>query len=409
MTLDLVGLASRMDELVNALEIGVRQREQRLGHAASLLGKVDATKLADALDHAEHANWLMALPVEPPATRRPAPSLIDAYAVLATDGSSIDVDRHSPATCYLINIGHAWLHYGESTADLGTDAELAFTDERLSLGDNVNASKESVMTGNLLDAYRTAREMLTLADLAATRSLSRPLVCLLDGQLVLWGLKESELSSSAQEQIFDQGVLKALDSLYGLARDGRLAIGSYISLPGGREVTNSLRIAACPREPYANCRDCPRQPGGPRPCDDVAGGADRHLFARLLAEGERSAVFRRYSTSTDFVHADKVYADRGHELRFFYLKVSGGEIGRVEVPEWVAADPAALDLVHAVVLDQCARGNGYPLVLQEAHEQAVIDGADRRSFTALVDREMEQRGIWSPSSGKAMSKRRRMI
>jgi hypothetical protein len=408
MTLDLVRLAGQIDALVGALEEEAIRREQRLATAAALLAQLSNADLLAAVAHAEHTIWLLAEPLEPLSTRRGVPPT-QTYAALATDGSSIDIDRHGPATCYLVNVGHAWLHYRASEAELGNEPELAFASERLTLADGRNASKESVMTGNLLDAYRTAREMLRLADLAEERSAERPLVAMLDGQFVLWGLKESELSSAAQARIFDEGVFAALDRLRALAGAGRFALGSYISRPGGREVTNSLRIAACPREPHADCQDCPRRPDYSRPCDDVAGGVDRHLFERLLDEGERSAIFCRRSQSSDFVHSDDLYGDRGHAMRFFYLRVAGGEVARVELPEWVAEDAAAVDLLQAAVLDQCARGGGYPVVLQEAHEQAVIDAVDRRSFAALVERELEHRGRLGEHSGKSLSKRRRTI
>ena len=64
---------------------------------------------------------------------------------------------------------------------------------------------------------------------------------------------------------------------------------------------------------------------------------------------------------------------------FFYIN-TGEEIGRVELPSWTAKDKKTLDLVHSVILDQCKRGRGYPISLMEAHEQAVISGADRRYF-----------------------------
>jgi len=265
------------------------------------------------------------------------------------------------------------------------------------------------MTGNLLDAYRTALELLRLAELADGYEGASPLVALLDGQLVLWGIKESELSSTAQSLIFDDGVLSALDRLRSLARSRRLAVASYISGPAGREVTNSLRIASCPREGGADCRDCPRRSDGSRPCDDVAGGSDGDLFEGYLEPGERSALFRRQAGSSDLVNADRRYELAGHGLRFCYLRLPEGETARLEMPEWVAEDAGALDLLHFAVIDQARLGAGYPMVLQEAHEQAVIDGSDRRTFAALVDRGLELRGTRVTSSGKSLSKRRRAI
>ncbi|MGI8549710.1 MAG: DNA double-strand break repair nuclease NurA [Dehalococcoidia bacterium] len=409
MTLDLVQLAGRIDGLVSTFEQELRAREARIARARSLLDEIENEALAAAVGRAQHANWLMVLPVEPIGMHRAVQPLDAGYATLATDGSSIDIDRHGPATCYLINIGHACLHYGAAEADLGNEPELTFASDRLLLADRTNASKESVMTGNLLDAYRTAREMLRLAQLALERRTIRPLVALLDGQFVLWGVKEAELSSSAQAAIFEDGILVALDRLRDLALAGNFALGSYISRPAGREVINSLRVGVCPRKPYADCLDCPRRADLSRPCDDVAAGSDQHLLASLLSEGERKAIFRRVSPSADFIHTEKRYEAGGHGMRFFYLKVAGGEIGRVELPEWVAEDGAAVDLLHATVLDQCARGDGYPVVLQEAHEQAVIDIVDRRSFAALIERELERRGQFPQFSAKSISKRRRTI
>jgi hypothetical protein len=409
MTLDFVRLAPRISELLEFLHHDSLVRNQRLREGERLMESVSNERLEDALGIAVNANWLLARPEEPLDTHRAVPPLTIPYAALATDGSSIDVDRHAPAACYVLNIGHAWLDYGFADVDLGGDPEIEFAEAHLLSGDNQNASKESAMTGNLLDAYRTAREMLRLQALAERHNSSSVVVALLDGQFVLWGLKETELSSQAREAIYEHGVIHALDGLRSLSEGSRLTLGSYVSRPAGREVTNTLRILACPRPGGANCRDCPRRPDGARPCDDVAGGTDADLFARVLAEGERSALFSRFSLISDLSHADSRYTAAGHGLRFFYLRIPGGEIARIETPEWVTATPSAVDLLQAAVLDQCERGGGYPLVLQEAHEQAVIDTSARRTFSLLLERQMDERGHWAAPSGKSWSKRRRTI
>ena len=79
---------------------------------------------------------------------------------------------------------------------------------------------------------------------------------------------------------------------------------------------------------------------------------------------------------------------RSHRVHFFYVNVEE-EIARVEVPGWVAADRALLDLTHTLVMDNARRGGGYPVVLQEAHEQAVVTGADREAFQNMVERALE--------------------
>ena len=128
---------------------------------------------------------------------------------------------------------------------------------------------------------------------------------------------------------------------------------------------------------------------------------DRDLFWRLLGEGERSAIFARVDPSP---------GDPGRvpDPAFFYLRTET-EIARVEMPDWTASDPALVDLVHTVALDQCRRGSGYPTVLIEAHEQAVVNGRDRRSFVAMVESALAGRGITPRTSEKNLSKTIRRI
>ena len=94
--------------------------------------------------------------------------------------------------------------------------------------------------------------------------------------------------------------------------------------------------------------------------------------------------------------------------RFFYLNV-GSEIARVEVPPWTADDPAQLDLVQAVVLDQCQKGLGYPNVLARAHDQAVVSGQDRMAFEYLRDAMQTREGVPPRASEKLHAKRIRAV
>ncbi|MBI2759934.1 MAG: DNA double-strand break repair nuclease NurA, partial [Chloroflexi bacterium] len=189
-----------------------------------------------------------------------------------------------------------------------------------------------------------------------------------------------------------------------------IAFGAYTSAPGTSEVVNALRVAACPLDEVA-CTRCPGLTLCERPCDEVGPTNDAELFWSLLAPGERSAVFRTRSRA--FLRSDEQaqppwYEQEGHTVGFFYLRVAN-EIARVELPLWAADDPARVSLLHAALLDQCAKGPGYPVVLQEAHEQAVITTVDRRSFTALLEREIEQSGAIPHGSAKSKSKRVRSI
>ncbi|GAI97134.1 unnamed protein product, partial [marine sediment metagenome] len=125
------------------------------------------------------------------------------------------------------------------------------------------------------------------------------------------------------------------------------------------------------------------------------------LFLNLLAEGERSALF---------ISPSKIVEKRYglHRIYFFYLRVDD-EVARVEIPQWVATDKELLNLVHALVLDQCRRGLGYPVALSEAHEQAVVTAADREQFWQLVDSSLVEENMPSLTSAKSQSKRTRWV
>jgi hypothetical protein len=185
-----------------------------------------------------------------------------------------------------------------------------------------------------------------------------------------------------------------------LNRRKHLAIASYISFPRSTEVVNLLRLAVCPHLPV----DCDRYCSGKfeaRECDVVAGLLDRDLFTNLLAPGQRSALFSSRSSVVA-----KYYGD--NEVNFFYVRLDG-EVARVEVPLWVADDEKLVGLVHSTILDQCHRGLGYPVALSEAHEQAVVNVADRQQFWELVEQVLIADGIFLESSAKSESKRARWI
>ena len=59
-----------------------------------------------------------------------------------------------------------------------------------------------------------------------------------------------------------------------------------------------------------------------------------------------------------------------------------------------------------MLVRQCELGMGYPVAISEAHEQAVISGHDREEFRRLTIKLLEQRGLPTPESAKATSKRR---
>jgi len=158
-----------------------------------------------------------------------------------------------------------------------------------------------------------------------------------------------------------------------------------------------MRASLCPH-PVSLCQNnCNHNRSIQSPCEISNNILDREVFSNLLREGERSPVYR-----TDPQAAQEYYGE--HQVYFYYLN-SGEEIARIEIPGWVAKDERLLSLGHSLIMEQCKKGNGYPVAISEAHEQAVINGSDRYLFKEMVNQALERQGINTYSSQKDRSKK----
>lgn len=381
--------------MVARLRSGRAERRERLLFALDTLRRqaADPTELMRKLA-TKRTTWLVAGLTGALDERYPAPPPPPEFTVIASDGSHVDVDRHRSVRCYLINIGSVILHYGASpAATLESFPTLYGEDKDLVIASGTG--REQSVAGALLGIKRGVEEVRELSRLAKA-SAGSPTLALLDGTLIMWNLEAyPEFVSDA---LLVTGFLSHLDDIMNQSGSGNpLAVASYISFPRSTDVVNVLRVALCPGEPV----DCDRcLTGNHRECDRMSGISDRELFSELLNVGERSALFisessilRRYGP---------------HQVYFFYLRV-GDEIARVEVPRWVATNESLLNLVHTLVLDQCRRGHGYPVALSEAHEKAVLSGADREYFWRLVESALVAEHLTTATSAKSQSKRTRWI
>jgi hypothetical protein len=290
------------------------------------------------------------------------------------------------------------LHYGENPdAHITSEACIYFGDD-LALIDPASGRVELV-EGPLLGVKRAVAECAMLDDIAAKQSPGRVALAMVDGSLVLWGLSPRDYEGFIREELLDKEYLGAFDRMKRRSDGGRFALCACTSFPRNTEVVNALRVHVCGCDPV-DCERC-RAEGRDRECDDLAGITDSALFDAVLDTGQRSAVFLSGSK-----YVRQYY--REHQIHFFYLK-SEDEMLRVEVPQWVAGCDDLLGLVHALVLDQCRRGLGYPAALMEAHEKAVVTAADREAFRLLVEQAMVERGVDMQTSGKSRSKRTRWV
>ncbi len=342
-------------------------------------------------------SWLVARLREEPCLVISAPGVPDVHTVYASDSSQIVTDRHEIALCYLLNVGLITLHYSpDAHAVLTSRPILAHPDE--SLLDDF-PQETAAISPRRLGLRRQLSEYEALAELAETQDAEIPAVALFDGSLILW-----QLDTESPE--FRSDTLNALTAYWEAFRECRVPIVGYISLPGSRDVLNALRVSACPH-PQSRCESyCPDSVKRhadyvPPPCAGTERITDEELFALMLKPGERSAVFESAAKILE------AYSET-QKIDFYYLH-TGFEIARVEIPRWVADDPELLNRTHALCLDQAYKGNGYPVALAEAHEQAMIRGPERDVFFYLMECRMAEFGLPVRTTRKALSKRARRV
>ena len=316
---------------------------------------------------------------EPLDNALPVPALPERLTLVAADGSQIYPDRHGLAFYYIINVGSIVFRHGSRQAPAVATAPRLFYRE-----DQVYPAGQPV-TSDLVGVQRNLAEMQVLADLALAEPPDGPSrLALGDGPLLIW-LQRVELPAGWQERVLAD-YLNCLDRL----RAGGVAVAGFTSRPFSAEVIALLYLAQLePDERHAVASLAET---------DYRGLTDRALFG-FLKPGERSALFVRGTA------ANQDFRAQGHEVFFFYLN-TGGDLARVEVPEWVARQTRWLELVHAAVYDQCLCNNGYPYVLTRADEQAVILGQEREVLEEMIMRAMVRHGMpWPELSHKAQQKR----
>jgi hypothetical protein len=289
---------------------------------------------------------------------------------------------------FLLNVSQVGFQYGtREEPHLHTEPRLRFQDD---LSAHVDEAL-GTMTTELVSALRDELELELLLDAARTTQVDgRPLVALADGTLIRWMIRGMK-----NEAVEETLIARYTEHLHAFQHEER-PLASYVSMPATTEVVNLLRFvvgelnAPAPEGMEVSPTDPP-----------LDGLLDRHVFDAVLDPGERSATFG--STS----HIQRSYP-KGSEVHYFYLKVPSttgpGEMGRVEVPKWVADDPALLDRIHATILRECEKGDGYPLALSEAHERAVIRASEREAFFRLMERRLRRAGLSPTDSRKRRAK-----
>ena len=286
------------------------------------------------------------------------------YSVLAVDGSQVYPDRHiSGAGCFLVNTGGCLIDYQTNSKSLVS----FFSNPEVFLPQDVIQNKIT-FSSDLVDLKREELEFKKLFE-KSKDYIGKKFISFVDGSLIFWHLegKQQEV-----KDLFLNCYLSYLNKFY----ENNILIAGYISFPKSRELVNLIRLGLC-RFTCADCIACHSQ-YETFPCKEVDSLIDTQVVKFFLKPCERTTIF--YSKS-------KIVQYYPEPLRpcFFYLNV-GQEIARIEVPAWIAKNKEHLDFICKAAVDQSEKGHGYPVVLAESHEQAVVKGADRDFFHHLIQK-----------------------
>ena len=355
-----------------------------------------SAKVERAVEH--NQNLRCALPVSESLTASfTCPELPENAVLLAADGSQINPDPHSAADYYVINVGGILLDLGQSAAP------ETFIETKLRYGDDMHTKYGSVSSvqvamerdlaerqylskwvGDYLAKYRIqidAEETDSIKNMresAQSVSKNSPLIITLtDGPLELWGVGDK---SGKDAEVVQKAFKEYKETLHQLDEYGAVTAG-YVDKPRADLVVRLLELAHLEENHLSEAGHNRR----------FRGVADSDLFASRLGPGERSAVFGIQSkTRSEY--------PRNLTLHFFYLNVGRAEhpwLARVEIPAWVAENPAKLEALHAVLIQQCQTlgAKGYPYLLHRSHEIAVVTYEEKDLLTDMINQERRRRGI----------------
>ncbi len=296
---------------------------------------------------------------------------VQPYTIISSDGSQIYPDRHEGISCGLINIGTVVIPYRNN----GLGVEL--TSEPILV--LPHTYPEGISPHDAISIQRQGYELKYAAAKASSHVDTQAV--LFDGSLIFWHL---------QAIIGFEAIIQNYCGSLGILESQAIPYGFYISAPKSKDLLNLVRLQLCNFIPsneaaYASVSAC----------------TDSTIMHHHLKVGERSIFFKSSAPVTLFYPVSQ-------QPYFCYLRTSV-EVGRLELPAWLVQDTTLCAQFIAQVADQLEKGNGYPIALAEAHEQAVVKGPDRELFYMLLAQSgMHMQRSWLPSA-KQIHKNRPLV
>jgi len=289
-------------------------------------------------------------------------------SVFSTDGSTLEADRDLPIEFAAINVGYVNINYGDDSGAEFDSALSFYPDPKIQEIDSRVLSDV-----NSMSALRHVMEMEYLADKMEAFKTDSIKLGFIDGNFYP-NFALSHINNNSLKQLLITRLKAVAERVVSLAKDNTYII-SYNSSPKSVHITSKMdtKISSDFR--------------------------DSEIFTELLEDNQRSAVFNEISKDTDEKSLTPV--------SFIYLNNSY-EIAKIEYIK-DTIDKDAMDKIHSLVLSQVKKGNGYPKILIESHEQAVISQSDRKSISILTERELNANKLKYTTTQKYQSKQSRNI
>ena len=297
-----------------------------------------------------------------------AAETLENNSVFSTDGSTLEADRDLPIEFAAINVGYVNINYGDDPKAEFDSALSFYPDPKIKEIDSRVLSDV-----NSMSALRHLMETEYLIDKMEDFKTDSIKLGFVDGNFYP-NFALSHINNNSLKQLLIKRLKVVAERVMSLAKHNTYIV-SYNSSPKSVHITSKMdtKISSDFR--------------------------DSEIFTELLKDNQRSAVFNETSDDTDEKSLNPV--------SFVYLKNSY-EIAKVEfIKDTINKD--AMDKIHSLILSQVQKGNGYPKILIESHEQAVISQSDRKSISILTERELNANNLKYTTTQKYQSKQSRNI
>lgn len=380
--LDFLKLAKLVSSLGADCLVEMQEQENALEAAQAAFAAAGENTMAFRDKMLENSPWVLwptARPLEELALVEVV-STIDtetqSWTAIGVDGSQIMPSHHEVHSCYLLNVGMARISYGHSLAPLLLSEPRLYArpDDLYPLVDRRRVHIDELF----VSLERELLELELLAEQAVqVQQECGPVLAMFDGSLIAWSV---EKMSPGYQDTF----IARMEAVFRRLKVAGVPLVGYISHSRSADLVNCLRVSLCPYE-ISNCREfCASLNEEDFPCSTIWPLTDRSLYGTLLGLYERSCVFLSGASTVKLMAEDNA-------ICFAYL---GGqsEIARLEFPRWVFEDKTLFDFAMRAAATQVGKGQGYPLVLSEAHHLAVIKGPERERFFQLIGDQMVQLG-----------------